>query len=81
MKPPINPRKNPPDSQKKGGKWKETKVSTIIHPSPQEKEAKKVDFKMLRCAEKSGNSGLKYLDEARFSLWSPVSYSYIVVVI
>lgn len=32
---------------------------------------------MLRWEESMGHIGLKYLDEAGFSLWSPVSYSYI----
>ena len=34
---------------------------------------------MLKWEERLGNLRLKYLDEAGFSLWSPVSYSYIEV--
>ena len=34
---------------------------------------------MLRLQASCGDVRLKYLDEAGFSLWSPVSYSYIKV--
>lgn len=41
--------------------------------------AKRADLAMLKREEHLGNLRLKYLDEAGFSLWSPVSYSYIKV--
>lgn len=54
-------------------------MSPRIHPSLQEKEAKKADLEMLKEEEKMGNIRLKYLDEAGFSLWSSTSYSYIKI--
>ncbi|NEO30901.1 MAG: IS630 family transposase [Symploca sp. SIO3C6] len=50
-----------------------------MHPKPKEKEVKKADLEILRLEESRGNIRLKYLDEAGFSLWSPVSYTYIKV--
>ena len=65
--------------KKKGYLWKRTKTSPRRHPNPREKEYKKADLDMLRLQASCGDIRLKYLDEAGFSLWSPVSYSYIKV--
>lgn len=65
--------------KKKGYLWKRTKTSPRQHPNPREKEAKKADLDMLRLQASCGDVRLKYLDEAGFSLWSPVSYSYIKI--
>ncbi|NEQ81479.1 MAG: IS630 family transposase, partial [Moorea sp. SIO2I5] len=65
--------------KKKGYLWKRTKTSPRRHPNPREKEYKKADLDMLRLQASCGDVRLKYLDEAGFSLWSPVSYSYIKV--
>ncbi len=54
-------------------------MSTRIHPSPQQKEAQKVELEILRLASARERIRLKYWDEAEFSLWSPVSYTYIKV--
>ena len=61
--------------KKKGYLWKRTKTSPRRHPNPREKEYKKADLDMLRLQASCGDIRLKYLDEAGFSLWSPVSYS------
>lgn len=65
--------------KKKGYGWKRTKTSPRKHPNPKEKEAKKADLEILRREAFWGYIRLKYLDEAGFCLWSPVSYSYIKV--
>lgn len=49
------------------------------HPAPQKKIAKKADLGLLRSEAHGGRLCLKYLDEAGFSLWSHVGYSYIEV--
>ena len=49
------------------------------HPNPKQKAAKKADLALLKSEAAGGQLRLKYLDEAGFSLWSPVSYSYIEV--
>ena len=40
------------------------------------KEIKQADLEFLKIAAAAGDIDLKYLDEAGFCLWSPVSYSY-----
>ncbi|WP_293063576.1 MULTISPECIES: IS630 family transposase [unclassified Moorena] len=65
--------------KKKGDLWKRTKTSPRRHPNPREKEYKKADLDRLRLQASCGDIRLKYLDEAGFSLWSPVSFSYIKV--
>jgi len=54
-------------------------LTSRLHPSPQEKEAKKADLEMLKEEEKMGNLRLKYLDEAGFSLGRSPIYSYIKI--
>lgn len=38
---------------------------------------KKIDLETLKHYKEEGYIQLKYLDEAGFCLWSPVSYSYV----
>lgn len=62
--------------KKKGWKWKRTKSSLKGKQNPQKKAEKKADIGTLKRYEEEGIARLKYLDEAGFMLWSPVSYSY-----
>lgn len=41
-----------------------------------QKARKQADLDTLELAAQEGHIELKYLDEAGFCLWSPVSYSY-----
>lgn len=43
---------------------------------PVKKALKQADLDTLKRAAQEGHIELKYLDEAGFCLWSPVSYSY-----
>jgi transposase len=65
--------------KKKRRKWKRVKNCVRKHPEPQQKNAKKADLALLKSEFNEGRLCLKYLDEAGFSLWSSVSYSYIEI--
>lgn len=43
---------------------------------PQQRAIKQADLDMLELAAAAPEIDLLYLDECRFSLWSPASYSY-----
>lgn len=63
--------------KKKDYTWKRTRVSLKGKRQEQEFLKKKSDLEMLKRYEEEGYIQLKYLDEAGFCLWSPVSYSYV----
>lgn len=63
--------------KKKDWKWKRTKVSLKGKQNKEEKLAKKADLQTLKLYQEEGLVKIKYLDEAGFCLWSPVSYSYV----
>jgi hypothetical protein len=68
-----------PDSAvaaKKGFRWKRTRHSHKHKQDPKAKRVKQADLDTLKLAAEEGLILLKYLDEAGFCLWSPVSYSY-----
>ena len=62
--------------KKKGYRWKRTRQSHRYKQDPTQKALKQADLKTLELAAQDGHLDLKYLDEAGFCLWSPVSYSY-----
>ncbi|HHP7243067.1 MAG TPA: IS630 family transposase [Elainellaceae cyanobacterium] len=63
-------------AQKKGYRWKRTRHSHRRQQDPVKKALKQADLDTLTLAAQEGHLELKYLDEAGFCLWSPVSYSY-----
>ncbi|MGH2414583.1 MAG: IS630 family transposase [Microcystaceae cyanobacterium] len=63
--------------KKKGWKWKRTKTSLKGKQRKEENLSKKGDLETLKLYQEEGLVKVKYLDEAGFCLWSPVSYSYI----
>lgn len=62
--------------KKKSYRWKRTRQSHSRKQDPTQKALKQADLKTLELAAQEGHIDLKYLDEAGFCLWSPVSYSY-----
>jgi len=56
--------------------WKRTRASHRQQQDPEQRLIKQADLEMLEWAAAAGEIDLFYLDEAGFSLWSPVSYSY-----
>ncbi len=64
------------DSAKKGYQWKRTRHSQQQSPDPEYERLKQADLETLELAAQEGHIDLKYLDEAGFCLYSPVSYSY-----
>jgi transposase len=62
--------------KKKRYRWKRTRHSHKRKQDPIKKALKQADLDTLRLAAQEGHIELKYLDEAGFCLWSPVSYSY-----
>lgn len=63
--------------KKKDWRWKRTKTSLKGKQKKGEKLAKTGDLETLKLYQEKGLVKIKYLDEAGFCLWSPVSYSYI----
>ena len=63
--------------KKKDWKWKRTKTSLKRKQKKEEKLIKKADLITLKHYQELELVKLKYLDEAGFCLWSPVSYSYV----
>lgn len=61
---------------KKKYAWKRTRVSMKDKQNEEEKALKKADLEMLELAAGAGEICLKYLDEAGFSLWAGVVYSW-----
>ena len=61
---------------KKKYRWKRTRRSHRCQQNPVKKALKQADLDSLKLAAQEGHIDLKYLDEAGFCLWSPVSYSY-----
>lgn len=61
---------------KKNYRWKRTRHSHRRKQDPRQKALKQADLETLERAAQEGHLELKYLDEAGFCLWSPVSYSY-----
>ncbi|UBF23992.1 IS630 family transposase [Kovacikia minuta CCNUW1] len=61
---------------KKNYRWKRTRQSHRKKQDPLQKARKQADLETLELAAQAGHIELKYLDEAGFCLWSPVSYSY-----
>ena len=61
---------------KKNYRWKRTRMSHRHKQDPVKKALKQADLETLKLAAQEGHLELKYLDEAVFCLWSPVSYSY-----
>ena len=61
---------------KKNYRWKRTRHSHRRKQVPIQKALKQADLETLALAAQEGHIELKYLDEAGFCLWSPVSYSY-----
>ncbi len=59
--------------QDKRYRGQRTKQSNRKKQNRQLKEIKKADLAMLKMAAEEGTIDLKYLDEAGFCLWSPVS--------
>lgn len=64
------------DSAKKGFRWKRTRRSQQHQQDPEQQRLKQADLDTLELAAQEGHIDLKYLDEAGFCLFSPVSYSY-----
>lgn len=64
------------DCSKKNYRWKRTRLSHRHKQDPVKKALKQADLETLKLAAQEGHLELKYLDEAGFCLWSPVSYSY-----
>jgi hypothetical protein len=64
------------DCLKKNYRWKRTRHSHRRKQDLVNKRLKQADLDTLRQAAQDGHLELKYLDEAGFCLWSPVSYSY-----
>ena len=64
------------DCLKKNYRWKRTRPSHRCKQDPVKKALKQADLDTLKRAAQEGHIELKYLDEAGFCLWSPVSYSY-----
>lgn len=64
------------DCSKKNYRWKRTRHSHRRKQDPVQKASKQADLDTLELAAQAGHIELKYLDEAGFCLWSPVSYSY-----
>jgi hypothetical protein len=61
---------------KKTYRWKRTRHSHRRKQDLVQKARKQADLDTLELAAQQGHIELKYLDEAGFCLWSPVSYSY-----
>lgn len=61
---------------KKNYRWKRTRQSHQSKQDPVKRAPKQADLDTLKLAAEDGLIDLKYLDEAGFCLWSPVSYSY-----
>jgi DDE superfamily endonuclease len=64
------------DCSKKTYRWKRTRHSHRRKQDLVQKARKQADLDTLELAAQEGHIELKYLDEAGFCLWSPVSYSY-----
>jgi hypothetical protein len=61
---------------KKGFRWKRTRHSQQTQQNLEQQRLKQADLDILELAAQEGHIDLKYLDEAGFCLFSPVSYSY-----
>jgi hypothetical protein len=59
-------------------RWKRTRTSHRKKQNPTLRAIKQADLDTLKLAAQEGIIDLKYLDEAGFCLWSPVSYSHLV---
>ncbi|MEM9117391.1 MAG: hypothetical protein AAGD09_05865 [Cyanobacteria bacterium P01_F01_bin.56] len=59
---------------KKRYRWKRPRQSHRKRQDPIQKALKQAVLETLELAAQAGWVGLKYLDEAGFCLWSPVSY-------
>lgn len=64
------------DCSKKRYRWKRTRHSPKRKQDPIKKALKQADLDTLVLVAEEGLVDIKYLDEAGFCLWSPVSYSY-----
>jgi hypothetical protein len=64
------------DYSKKRYRWKRTRHSHKRKQDPVKKALKQANLETLVLAAEEGLVDIKYLDEAGFCLWSPVSYSY-----
>jgi hypothetical protein len=60
----------------KRSRLERTRTSHQKKQNPVRRAIKQADLDTLKLAEQEGLIELKYLDEAGFCLWSPVSYSY-----
>ena len=57
--------------------WKRTRQSHRANQDPVAREVKQADLDMLELAAAAGEIDLFYTDESGFSLWMPVTYSYV----
>ena len=64
------------DCSKTRYRWKRTRHSHQRKQDSAKKALKQADLETLVLAAEEGLVDIKYLDEAGFCLWSPVSYRY-----